>query len=406
MNFTVLSLIVLSFLSGFTSCYTQPDKSGVESTPIKSDPVVLRPLRVGLTEGNHQAVKVAESKISSGERFQAAQFVDARHGWARSNKSLYMTSDGGKNWEPIALNLSPDSNLSSFFFINDTKGWLTIVNRVNSAHYGMSNSSRIMTSSDGGKSWTEQASFPDEVDLSCIRFLNVNDGIATGFRVIEAQPLSYELFAIRTDDGGKSWKNIAENLALAIQDENGFTYDFAHAIHWSSPSNLLLLTRGGKIVSSSDQGETWNLLVQFKDQRPEGFISSTGYRSLAISPEGNISVVAGAEGTEGFWGDFVSKDKQDTWLSHELLLVPIRDAVFLSETEVVACGLEIQAYDEKTKSRKPSMGVLLHSTNGGKTWAAISRIPSNQGFVSLSKITDKLFYVIGGDGEFVRFDLR
>jgi photosystem II stability/assembly factor-like uncharacterized protein len=407
MNFSIGLVITLGLLSCLAACDVRRSEPMSGSGPVKSNPVVLRPLHTALIEGGEQVVDAVESKIGSGERFQTAQFVDAQNGWASTNKSLYHTSDGGNTWEGLALNLPSDSTISSFFFINEAVGWLTVVNRsFVEPRYGLGNSSRILTSNDGGRSWIEQASFPDEVDLGCVRFLNANEGVATGARVIDAQPPYSEIFAIRTSDGGKSWKNISEKVGQAIKSEYGLAYDYAHRIDWSSSSRLLLLTRLGKVISSTDQGETWKTIAHFKDERPEGFISSTGYYKLVLNPLGMINVIAGAEGDEGFWGDFVTKDDQDSWVSYELIRIPIRDAVFLSETEVIACGLEIQAYEEKTKTRKPSMGILLHSTDSGKTWSAIHRSQSNEGFISLSKVTKQQFYAVGEGGAFVRFILR
>lgn len=243
-----------------------------------------------------------ESRISNEYGFHAAQFVDGRNGWVSNEKSMYSTTDGGKTWRHLPLRLALDSRVSSFFFVDNAKGWMTVVNHADAERYALGNSSRILASSDGGRSWTEQANFPDEVDIGCIKFLNRSEGLAVGARVIDGKPAYNELFVVMTNDGGKKWHNISEKVKRAIRNDSGVASDYAHNLEWSFPSRVLLLTRAGRIISSSDQGLTWKCLVQFKDQRPNGSISSTGYFRLLLDPHGSICVTAGSEGEEGYWG--------------------------------------------------------------------------------------------------------
>jgi len=404
MRFTEVLVMALVFLLCFATCdgpRTKPGGSEVVSD--KSEAVaVLKPQVVVLKQGDRM-VDGVESKIGFEDGFTAAQFTDGRNGWAGTENSLYRTTDGGATWKRLTLNLPLDSHISSFFFIDKANGWLTVVNQSDVERYGLGNSSCILASSDGGGSWVQQASFPDEVDIGCIRFLNGNQGLAFGARVVAEKPPYNEILALSTMDGGKKWNNISETLKAALRNEYGIAADYAHYIDWSSPSRILCLTRYGRLIGSTDQGQTWKVIARFKDERPGGYISSTGYYKLVLDTRGRISVIAGSEGEEGYWGDFVINDDRDSWVSYELIRTPFRDAVFLSDREVLACGIEVHVSDGDVKSQRPPQGIILHSIDGGRSWSAIYRSKSNKGFFSLTKVGNDEFYAVGDDGTFLRF---
>jgi hypothetical protein len=203
-----------------------------------------------------------------------------------------------------------------------------------------------------------------------------------------------------TSDGERTWTNISERVKSTVHS------DVVQDINWRTPSQILFLTVSGNIISSSDRGETWTQVVQFKDERPNGSVSSTGYYRLAFDTRGRVRVIAGAKGDEGYWGDLITTHESGTWDSHELIRTPMRDAVFVSDTEVVACGRQLYPYDENTGTIQPSVGIILHSTDSGKSWSAIYRSKSDETFISLTKIDDKQFYAVSDAGTFVRFTLR
>ena len=165
---------------------------------------------------------------------------------------------------------------------------------------------------------------------------------------------------------------------------------------------MLVLTQGGRLISTTDQGKTWNTIVRLKDERPEVFLSSTGYYKLTLDPETRIRVIGGAMGDEGYWGDFVV-NADGRWTSYEIRLTPILDAVFLSDKEVIASGVNLRPQGEKSNLK--DAGVILRSLDTGKSWQSIYRSKSYETFFFLAKMSDNNFYAVSDTGTFLRFNL-
>jgi photosystem II stability/assembly factor-like uncharacterized protein len=344
-----------------------------------------------------------KGKVGELFEFKRAQFVNENHGWAMSSGSLHRTTDGGKSWERLPQKPENEATFEALFFLDESRGWLTAVKRDYKERYGLGNSSVIMVTNDGGGSWTLQSSFPNEVVISEIRFSNKDEGLAVGARIIDSRPPYKELLLLKTSNGGKDWSNISESVKSAIKHENAIASDSGRHVEWTS-SSVLLLTGSGRVLRSEDRGETWNLLASFTDERPNGVISSTGYHKLALDSEGRIRVVAGGEGDEGYWGDLVVQDGSQ-WTSYEAHLTPIRDALFLSNNEVLACGANLRRVDEKPNPRLKNAGVILRSFDSGKSWETIYRSKSYETFFYLTNVKDNQFYAVSDTGTFLRFSL-
>ena len=369
---------------------------------------VLRPVPAILNEETHAPVVARENKIKGKTgtpfEFKRAQFINDTHGWAMSNYSLYRTTDGGNKWERLSQEPGKNARFMAFSFVDESHGWLATLTQDFAEHYGVGNSSVIMITDDGGRSWKLQASFQDEVQIMDIRFLNVNEGLAVGSKGLDNRPDRSELFVLGTSDGGKEWKDISGPAKAAFKNQWGVANDSGNCIQWTS-SSVLLLTRGGRVLNTTNRGKTWNTIVIFKDERPSGLLSSTAYYKFALDPEQKIRVLAGGMGDEGYWGDFVVHE-DDRWGSYELSLTPILDAVFLSDQEVIASGLNVRPSDSKSNPGLQNAGVVLRSFDTGKSWQSIYRSTSSETFFFLTKVKDNEFYAVSDIGTFLRFSLQ
>ncbi|MFL6253899.1 MAG: WD40/YVTN/BNR-like repeat-containing protein [Pyrinomonadaceae bacterium] len=402
-------IVTFTLLSHITTCNLSEGKTTrTFSVPAK---VLLKPSAAGLTENEAAAVVVKASKLgmtdkikvgqfSFNDKLKDAQFVDANHGWAANEQALYKTADGGMRWERVAPTLPADSRLSSFSFADAGRGWLAVVTRTYNERGDSATSSLVMATADAGRTWTVQAKFPEEVEVFRVRFLNADEGLIAGTRVTSHKPSYNEPFAAVTGDGGRTWVDLSEKLKSALP--TGVVYD----INWSSPSQIYVLTTDGGVASSADRGKTWSYLIDFDDERPNGTISSTGYRKLALDRRERLRVVAGAEGDEGYWGDLITTHEGDSWNSYELSGTPLRDVVFLSDREVLACGVHFFPSDEKPERRRRPAGVILHSLDGGKNWSVLYFSQLEETFISITKIDQAQFYAVSDGGTFLRFTLK
>jgi photosystem II stability/assembly factor-like uncharacterized protein len=388
-------------------------ESGARLTPIEDHnvTVVLKPTASSLVEAPDRVAEAAETQIASrkdpAHEFQHAQFVNKQKGWASTNNSIYTISDGGQTWERLPFKPPENSRISSFSFVDESHGWLAVAKQVHNERYGLGNSSTIFASSDGGRTWTEQANFLDEVTIKEISFLDANRGLAVGARTVDQprhqDPAYEEMLILSTENGGDTWTDISESVKTALLRQKAGPGDSGWSVRWISATEIFLLTRSGRVLQSVDSAATWKSIVSFKDERPNGTISSTSYYKMIFDPEKRIRVIGGAMGTEGFWGDLIV-NSNNSWTSYELVRTPIIDAVFLSANEVLASGMEIPHVDDKSASGPT--GVILQSLDSGKSWTTIYRSKAEEMFISLTKMSDREFYAVSDAGTFLKFSLK
>ena len=406
MHYCCIFLLSLILSLSLISC----DSSGVPIRPINSEnsesqTVELRPVAAILNREEGTVGDTVVSPIGSSYELHEAQFVDANNGWTRGRQVLYRTSNAGKDWKKLAPKLPIESYISSLFFIDRNYGWLTVVHQAKAEKYGRGAYSSIMVTTDGGETWREQVIFRDEVRLRHLSFRDGNRGIAVGGKLIGNDQPYTEIFAVSTEDGGRTWKEISKQVIPAIQTPHKFGNDFGSKIHWLSSSRVFLLTTGGRVVGSNDAGETWKPIVHFEDVRPEGWASSLGYYKLLFDTTGHLRLLAGGRGDEGYWGDLIVSDDRNHWQSYELRRVPLLDAMYLSETVVLACGQQLNR-DEKTNVPLPPDGIILLSKDNGKSWSPIYRTGTDETLISLTRVNQTDFYAVSDMGSFIKFKLR
>ncbi|HET8670591.1 MAG TPA: hypothetical protein VFM05_08205, partial [Candidatus Saccharimonadales bacterium] len=123
---------------------------------------------------------------------------------------------------------------------------------------------------------------------------------------------------------------------------------------------------------------------------------------LIFDPANKLRLLGGTMGVEGYWGNLVVNGENNSWTNYQLSRVPILDAVFLSKNEVLACGLETPGDNKRSPK---TVGIILRSLDGGRSWAAIYRSKATENFISLTKVADKL-YAVSDAGTFLSFALK
>jgi photosystem II stability/assembly factor-like uncharacterized protein len=401
----IYSLLCISLicLLGSTACGVRQNEAvaaGNHSTR-QSPKILLRQVEASLIEKAEPPADLTESKVSGVAELIGTQFIDADNGRAADHDSIYKTTDAGHTWERFKVGLPLNSRIVSFFFVNPERGWLAAVASNEAGRYGLGYSSYLMRTDDGGKTWAVQESLGDEVNVGRIEFLDSNVGLAIGNKVIDSKPAYVEVFAAMTTDGGGTWINISDRINSVVKNEYGVATDDAVDVYRSASSRILLLTRLGRVVSSSDNGNSWRLDTQF-----EGENLQTGYEKIELDGGGRLKILAGQAGDEGFRGNLIVEDSEHSLTSYNIARTPLSDAVFLSDSEIIACGMELQStqHGDSARNDQSLAGVVLHSTDGGKSWTVIYRSKSGEAFVSITSI-DSHFYVIGQAGTLLKFTL-
>jgi photosystem II stability/assembly factor-like uncharacterized protein len=398
-----LAVVVVAYLA---TCGTRGDRSAATNLPPHEEITLLRPVPAVLNEETFPGINTTETQIKGKPgppfQFRRAQFINENDGWAMTLYSIYRTRDGGKTWERLSQEPEKDAQFLAFTFVDESRGWLAITKSDFADHYGVGHTSVIMITDDGGTSWKSQASFLDEIEIKDISFLNQNEGLAVGFKGLDNRPDRCELLVLSTSNGGKDWNDISRPANAALKTQQGVPNDSGDDIHWTAKS-VLMLTEGERVLSTTDRGKTWNTVVILRDERTDPFRSPTSYYKLALDVDNRIRMLGGIMGDEGYRGNFVVNE-DGRWTSYEMRLTPILDAVFLSDKDVIACGLNVRTINEKPR-RFNDAGIILRSFDGGKSWQTIYRSKTFETFFYITKVNDNQFYAVSDTGTFLRFNL-
>lgn len=144
--------------------------------------------------------KVIDDKI--GGMASILAFADDKTGWVGSGINFNITTDGGKTWNKMALPASI-GNVAAISLRTPMDGYL------------IDEDITLHITQDGGKTWTSRSLGIDDADIlgfgsggwinetpqAAIRFLDKNNGL-----VVLGLSGKTNLIALRTADGGKTWK--------------------------------------------------------------------------------------------------------------------------------------------------------------------------------------------------------
>ena len=123
-----------------------------------------------------------------------------------------------------------------------TRSTLTSVFSVGSRVWAAGHDAAILTSGDGGQTWTQQFYDPDRQQaVMDIYFTDENNGVAIG---------SYGLY-LRTNDGGHSW--VEDKVDEDIDYHLNKLLDFGDG-------KLMIAGEAGYSYRSYDDGETWEII--------------------------------------------------------------------------------------------------------------------------------------------------
>jgi photosystem II stability/assembly factor-like uncharacterized protein len=200
-------------------------------------------------------------------------FIDSQHGWAAGGDTLLRTADGGATWTPLAEPCR--SNLVSVHFVSSSLGYAVMVSSRDLSNGGLftpATGGAIVSTTDGGATWTTVASAPKNPQTAC--FSNASDGyVGTPGHIW------------RTTDGGRNWTLALTEPQPSSGNQAG-TLDTPE-IECAGPSAawVLFLGEGAAmehspyLAYSSQDGHEWHAM--FEEQYTE-----SGLRPGLKLPEG------------------------------------------------------------------------------------------------------------------------
>ena len=258
---------------------------------------------------------------------------------------------------------------------------------------GESNSQRsvsygdgIYRSDDGGKSWKNLGLKKSEH----IGRVVIDPRDAKVVYVAAAGPLwgpGGDRGLFKTSDGGKTWKavlTISENTGVNDVVMDPSNPDILYASAYQRRRHVFTLIDGGPesaIYKSTDAGNTWNKVTSGLPSVDMGRIG------LAVSPADPNVVYAAVEASDGKGGIFRSSDKGVNWERRNEF-----DAGAMYYGRIIA--------DPKNVDRIFVMNVeLRESTDGGKTLGKINEINHHgDNHVMWIDPDDTKHWLVGSDG--------
>ncbi|HEY0378955.1 MAG TPA: YCF48-related protein [Pyrinomonadaceae bacterium] len=278
-------------------------------------------------------------------------------------RELRLTNDAGKNWRVIP-GASVGDAFECAFMLNENLGWA-----VN--HQG-----QVFNTKSAGESWIKISEIKDFTGAHQIEFLNERDGWLREF-----------LSIWRTDDGGATWRKTLSTVTPGVGGPPSamFVVDRNHVVASGG---------GGQVYITRDGGENWKIEtpitgnvshtdVWFVDQT-HGWL--TGYivvvageklRPLILETDDGgdnwreVSVEADLLSEANFLPSSICVVGEDWWLAGNLRIVNGRSINFA--------------------------GVLLHSSNSGKSWSEI-KFATDESIVNQVRFTDHEHgWLVAGD---------
>lgn len=319
-------------------------------------------------------VPLFERKIGLPDKFYDVKGFDADRamviGYAGK---IIVTEDGGMTWSVI--HSGTDRALYSMDFVSDREGWITGQDGI------------ILHTSDGGKTWERQNS-GTVLYLFAVDFINEREGWIAGDKATH----------LHTKDGGKTWRihKMAKPAGLSVEEalieQDPILYD----VQFVDRQNGWIVGEFGKIYHTADGGGTWV-------EQQGSLIGGDLIDALDLPTffgvhflDASTGVAVGLEGRIARTTDGGATWRFDRFESDIPLADPLfRPLLFADGTgwAVGAAGEVVRQYTQGRPWQRASLGMevvswmrglyfvdknngwivgayglILHTTDGGKTW--------------------------------------
>lgn len=330
--------------------------------PAKTFPLIPAVLFSVLFSCGLSASAIAQDswkKIDAGitAELRGLSVVSRNVAWASGAKGTVIRTVDGESWENVSISSKvPEASALDF---RDIQGFDKFTAIAMSA--GPGKASTIYKTTDGGAHWDlmtvngEPSGFWDAID-----FWDGQNGVIFG------DPINGQFQVLITHDGGKTWKNAAQDLRqlTALANEGAFAAS-GTCISVSGKKDVWFATGGAektRVFHSSDRGASWS----FAETAIPAGAPPKGLFSVAFSDTQYGFAVGGdyqqakAEGLNAV----LSQDGGKSWVAAPALPVGFLSAVVAvpgQDKTFVVAGLA-------------GSGV---TKDGGKSWEVLGETPMN-----------------------------
>jgi photosystem II stability/assembly factor-like uncharacterized protein len=324
------------------------------------------------------------------------RMLDQTHGWALTESAVLKTSDGGIHWNDVSPAGSPLNASDKADFMDAGHAWIAVLAQQQSSPGTI----KILRTVDGGEHW-QLATIPDTqaVRIDRPHFVNTREGwieVGTGAATSHE---SVDIF--HSADGGQTWLKIASagpqtNSGLSFEgDKTGISFKDTMT-GWATASTPA--TDLAWLYVTHDGGKTWH-----SQSLPKlAGMSNVDYNTTPPVFFGNNGILPVQVGTASGQGLdlYVTHDGGNTWIPTTLANVDMGIVYVLDMQHAWATdGTTIYATSDGGQSwiklaggftnisemsfadatngwaiasQSDKTPLLLHTTDGGKTWRQIN----------------------------------
>ena len=342
--------------------------------------------------------KVSQTNVAGDKNLHAVHFVDATKGWAAGDGgTIYQTSDGGKQWNPIrnATLAGAVVDVNRIYFINENKGWM-----LGETHEGEAGRTVLLSTDDGGKLW-QNFEMPN---VTSFYFVDSKKGWAVGRNAT----------MLKTSDGGMKWKTI-ENLnrlvGLPVESATskfGFSDVFflkGGDVGWAVGNFYGVGTTNiGGLFMTSDAGDNWQRIPIAVQRKTNSTRFTRGKLHSVRFNDVSNGVITGEmeDGDERFFFTLKTRNGGETW---EQARVPSNGIHSTQFVDAARGWTAAAALREGSADAKIYDTILLRTDNGGKSWVT--------DFVAKGKQIRSVFFIsptrgwaVGDRGMILRYEAK
>ena len=304
-----------------------------------------------------------ENNTPGTSSLRAIHAVDENRIWTSGSQGqVYLSEDGGHNWNPRPVPGCKDTEFRSLHAWDAHRALV----------FDVSPQGRAYMTTDAGASWELVYQSPVEgAFFNSLKFADDKQGIAI------SDPIDEQVFVLSTEDGGLNWKRMP-TLPPSVQGEINFAASNT-CIEYLPSGGIYIVTGGSRsrILSSFDHGYTWSFM-----DTPVMTGASAGLFSVNFTNEETGVAVGGdfnEPEREGCRAIF-TEDGGKTWQKAETIPAGYRSCV-------VALDKQLHFAIGKTGCD--------YSVDQGENWAFID----STGYYAASAVKGKnIIYLAGSDG--------
>lgn len=329
------------------------------------------------------------TELSDSQELLTLKFVSKESGWiGGTNTSLYKTTDGGKVWQKVRVETPVEGDIPSLFFVDESRGWIVLHQYREDYSDLHADKAWLFRTDDAGRSWTLQYA-DSAVQIRRVTFINEREGWAVGRRAVPQGDIQPALCVLHTVDGGNQWLDVSYQANKAVVNYYGKTHDSAVDVKSIKPSEATLLTTHGRLLNTTDGGQTWHQITHI--------YTNPMITRLASTLNGSLSVVGGAAGSNRAFGMLIHPTDNGAWVKYVVEGVHLKDAFYLSDAQVIAGGYML-SISSKSPWDEEMNGVLYYSADNGRNWAILYRSTKAQSINALDARDGSHVWAVGSGG--------